>query len=62
MACIPCVAFGDASPELQALYRKYGGENKAPANILRISSVNPPVMDGHVVLYRAIMAGELPLI
>ena len=61
MAFIEYIPFEDASPQLQEMYIKYGGPDKVPANILRISSVNPPVMEGHVSLYRSIMRGKSPL-
>ena len=61
MAFIDYIPFEDATPELQALYIKYGGEKKVPANVLRVSGVNPPVMEDHVNLYRSIMHGKSPL-
>ena len=61
MAFINYILFEDASPELQALYIKYGGPKKIPGNILRVSGVNPAVMQQHVSLYRAIMYGQSPL-
>ena len=61
LAFIEYIPFEDASPELQALYIKYGGPTKVPANILRISSVSPLAMEGHVALYRAVMYDESPL-
>ena len=51
----------EGSPELQQLYSMYGGRDRCPANIIRISGVNPPVMDKHVNLYRAIMSADSPL-
>ena len=32
-----------------------------PDNILRIHGVNPPVLKGHLALYRPIMHGKSPL-
>lgn len=61
MAFIEYIAFEDAAPELQGLYEKYGGKDKRPANIIRISGVNPPVMEQHVNLYRAIVSPDSPL-
>jgi alkylhydroperoxidase family enzyme len=61
MAFIDYVAFDDASPDLQQLYTKYGGKSRQPANILRVSGVNPPVMEGHADLYRSIMSPRSPL-
>jgi alkylhydroperoxidase family enzyme len=61
MSFIDYVAFEDGSPDVQRVYVKYGGPNKRPANIIRVSGVNPPVLEQHVSLYRSIMFGESPL-
>jgi alkylhydroperoxidase family enzyme len=61
MSFIGYVGFEGGAPELQRLYTLYGGRNKRPANIIRISGVNPPVMEKHVSLYRAIISAESPL-
>lgn len=61
MALIEYVSYEDGSPELQELYSRYGGKDRQPANILRISGVNPSVMKQHASLYRAIMFGPSPL-
>ena len=61
MAYIDYITFADASPDLQELYTKHGGGSKTPANIVRVSGVNPPVLKAHYDLYRAIMYGPSPL-
>lgn len=61
MSYIGYVDFEDGSEELQNLYARYGGPSKCPANIIRISGVNPPVMEQHVNLYRAIISPKSPL-
>ncbi|GAB4324089.1 MAG: hypothetical protein Kow0074_16770 [Candidatus Zixiibacteriota bacterium] len=61
MAFIGYISYSDGSPELQRLYREYGGRDRCPANIIRISGVNPRVMEGHVKLYRAIVTADSPL-
>jgi len=61
LAYINYISYENASPELQALYTKFGGADKTPANIVRISGVSPKAMDGHVALYRGIMAARSPL-
>ena len=61
MAFIDYIPFEDASPELQALYIKYGGAKKVPPNVYRISGVNPSVMESHANLSRTIMYGKSPL-
>ena len=55
MAFIDYIPYEKASEQLKELYQRFGGKSKAPANIIRISSVNPHVMKGHVDLYRSIM-------
>jgi alkylhydroperoxidase family enzyme len=61
MSYIGYVDFDDGSEELQSLYVRYGGSSKCPANIIRISGINPPVMEQHVNLYRAIVSPKSPL-
>ncbi len=61
MAFIDYISFDDSSPELQAAYTKYGGKDKTPANIVRISGVSPKAMEGHVALYRAIVSPKSAL-
>ncbi|MCP4684025.1 MAG: peroxidase [bacterium] len=61
MAFIDYIPFDDASSELQAAYTKYGGKDKTPANIIRISGVSPKAMDGHVTMYRALMTPKSSL-
>lgn len=61
MAFIKYIFYEEASDELKALYEKYGGKNKIPANIVRIAGFNPKAMTGHIELYKAIMFGKSPL-
>ena len=61
MAFIDYIPYEDASPELQELYRKYGGADTTPANIIRIAGHNPKAMEAHVAFHRAIMYGDSPL-
>ncbi len=61
MAFIDYISFDDASPELQAAYTRHGGKNKTPANIVRISGVNPKAMEGHVAMYRALISPQSSL-
>ena len=61
MAFIDYIPYDDASPELQELYRKYGGADNTPANIIRIAGHNPKVMAAHMRFYRVIMFGSSPL-
>lgn len=61
MAYIDYISYEDAPPELKKLYERYGGENKVPANIVRIAGYNPKLMEAHMRFYRALMFGESPL-
>lgn len=61
MAFIQYLAFEDGSADLQRVYTKYGGASKRPANIIRISGVNPAVLEQHVNLYRSIVTINSPL-
>ena len=61
MAYINYIPYDDASDELKELYGKYDGENKIPANIVRIAGPNPKAMEGHIQFYRAIMFQKSPL-
>jgi len=61
VAFIDYIPYDDASPELQELYRKYGGADNTPANIIRIAGHNPKAMEAHMRFYRAIMFGNSPL-
>lgn len=61
MAFIDYVSYDDATDDLKKLYEAYGGENRTPANILRIAGLNPKAMQAHVDLYRSIMFQKSPL-
>ena len=61
MAFIKYITYDEASEELRALYDKYGGKNKIPANIVRIAGFNPKAMEAHLDFYRAIMFSKSPL-
>jgi alkylhydroperoxidase family enzyme len=61
MAFIDYISYEDASEKLRALYDKYGGDNKTPANIVRIAGPNPRAMEAHMDFYRAIMFAKSPL-
>ncbi|MDH3892782.1 MAG: carboxymuconolactone decarboxylase family protein [candidate division Zixibacteria bacterium] len=61
MAFIDYIPYDDASEELQALYREYGGPSRTPANIIRIAAHNPTAMKYHVELFRAVTMGKTSL-
>ncbi len=48
----------EAEGELKASYDKIGGE---AANIVKVSSLNPASLDGHMNLYKALMFKPSPL-
>ncbi|MBD3332720.1 peroxidase, partial [candidate division GN15 bacterium] len=58
---IDYISYEDASEKLRSLYDKYGGDNKTPANIVRIAGPNPRAMAAHMDFYRAIMFAKSPL-
>lgn len=61
MAYIPYVPRDQATGILAELYTRYGGPDGVPDNIIRIHSVNPKSMEGHVQYYSHIMRGRSPL-
>ena len=61
MAFIRYVSQEDASEPLKRLYDLYSGPAGRVANILRIQSLNPPSMRGHVQFYQVLMRGKGPL-
>ncbi len=61
MAYIKYINHEDADAQQKKVLEKYGGANKQPDNILRISSVSPLAMEGHVALYRNIHRGPSPV-
>ncbi len=61
MAFIDYIEYDSASEELKKLYKKYGGKERKPANIVRISGQYPPTMEATMTFYRAIMYDKSPL-
>lgn len=61
MAFIKYITYENASDELKKLYETLGGESKQPANVVRIASPNPKVMETMIPFYRAIMYNPSPL-
>lgn len=61
MAHIPYVPYEDADGLLADLYRRYGTPEGGVDNIIRIHSLNPRSMEGHVRYYAHIMRGRSPL-
>jgi len=60
MAYIPYVPPEEAEGLLARLYRRYGGE-EGMDNILRIHSLNPASLEGHLRYYAHLMRGPSPL-
>ena len=61
MAHIKYILHEHAEPDQKKVLEKYGGENKQPANIIRVSAINPRAMEGHMILYRNIHKGPSPV-
>jgi alkylhydroperoxidase family enzyme len=61
MAFIDYIKYDDASDALKELYRRFGGEDKTPANIVRIAGPNPKAMEAHIDFYRSLMVNKSPL-
>lgn len=61
MAFIDYIRYDDASDRLKELYRKFGGEDRTPANIVRIAGPNPKAMETHINFFRSIMYNKSPL-
>jgi alkylhydroperoxidase family enzyme len=61
MAFIDYISDDDASQELKALYDRHRTDGGGVDNILRIHGPNPPSMEAHFGLYRALMFGKSPL-
>ncbi len=61
MAYIKYIDYADADAHQKKVLEKYGGENNQPDNIIRISSVNPAAMEGHISLYRNTHRGSSPV-
>jgi alkylhydroperoxidase family enzyme len=59
MAFIDYIPFDKASEALQKLYRKFGGKDNTPANILRISGINPKALEGHIALFRGVTGTDM---
>lgn len=61
MAYISYVEYDDASPELRALYERFGAPKEDVDNILRIHGPNPPSLTGHYEFYATLMRGKSDL-
>ena len=61
MAWIDVINEDEATGRLQELYAQclesWGGVD----NVLKIHSLNPPSLAGHLALYKSVMHGESPL-
>jgi len=61
MAWIRTVLPKDATGRLKTIYDKAIRRAGRVFNILRVQSVNPPVLDAAIELYKAVMFGPSPL-
>ena len=64
MTWINFVPFREASGRLEKLYQHYKRPNDTLPNIISAHSLRPHLLEGHMVLYRAVLghsANELPL-
>ena len=61
MAWIPMIDEDDAEGPLRRLYDQLESPHGGVDNILRIHSLNPPTLRGHLALYRSVMHGPSPL-
>ena len=61
MAWIRTVALKDATGQLKKIYDEAIRRAGRVFNILRVQSLNPPVLDASVELYKAVMFGPSPL-
>ena len=51
----------EADGKLAEIYRRLVGEEGSLDNILKIHSLNPPSLVGHLELYKTVMRGRSPL-
>lgn len=58
MAFIDYISYDDASPELRKLYERSGAPKRNPANIARISGVNPKSYEAHLAFYMGVMGNK----
>ena len=61
MSWIRTISEKEAEGELQTLYRKFIGPEGEVDNILKIHSLNPRSLKGHLDFYTILMRGRSPL-
>ena len=61
MAWIRTISEEEAEGELQALYAKLTGPHGEVDNILKVHSLNPKSLKGHLDFYTTLMRGRSPL-
>lgn len=59
-AWIRTVGPADAEGDLAGVYRRIGARDRAD-HVIRVHSLHPAGMEGHVDLYRSVMFGRSPL-
>jgi alkylhydroperoxidase family enzyme len=58
MAFIDYIEYDDASPELKKLYQRSGAPKRTPANIIRVSGVNPKSYAAHLAFNMGVMGNQ----
>ena len=61
MALIKTIGPAEAEGPLAAFYRRIGGANADPANIIKIQSISPGTLEAHFGYYRELMFGASEL-
>ena len=61
MAWIPMISKDKANDRLRELYEKYSGPEGDLDHIIKIHSLNPASLQGHVDFYKTLMRGRSPL-
>ena len=61
MTWIETVAEDDAQGELKSIYDAQGQQAGAVANILKVHSLSPAILEAHLRLYSAVMHAPGPL-
>ena len=61
MAWIETISEDSAEGRLATIYKRAVARAGGVANILKVSSLNPPVLEAHMGLYRAVMFGDSEL-
>lgn len=61
MAWIRTIDEDEAQGRLKEMYERMTEPSGGVDNILKVHSLNPPSLEGHVALYKSVMYGRSPL-